>query len=49
MHVFHAFTGADNVGRFSGLGKKMWFQLYMKVGREVIAVLMKLIEEGDVT
>ena len=31
LHVFNAFTGADNVGRFSGLGKTKWFQQYMKV------------------
>jgi len=49
LHVFHAFTGADNVGRFSGLGKTMWFQQYMKVDRKVISALMKLTEEGDVT
>jgi len=49
LHVFNAFTGADNVGRFSGLGKTKWFQQYMKVDREVISALMKLTEESDVT
>jgi len=42
LHVFHALTGADNVRRFSGLGKTMWFQQNMKVDREVIAALTKL-------
>ena len=45
--VFHAFTEADNVGRFSGLGKTNWFQHYMKVDRNIISALMKLTEEGD--
>lgn len=49
LHVFHAFTGADNVGRFSGIGKTKWFQQYMKADREVISALMKLTEEADVT
>ena len=45
--VFHTFTGADNVGRFSGLGKSKWFQQYMRVARDIISALMKLTEEGD--
>ena len=49
LHVFHAFTGADNVGRFSGLGKTKWFQQYMRADKEVISALLKLTEEGDVT
>ena len=27
LHIFQAFTGADNVGRFSGLGKTKWFSI----------------------
>ena len=49
LHVFHAFTGADNVGRFSRLGKTKWFQQYMRADKEVISALLKLTEEGDVT
>ena len=30
LHVFHAFTGADTVGRFFELGKTKWSQQYMK-------------------
>ena len=26
LPVFHAFIGADNVGKFSGIGKTNWFQ-----------------------
>ena len=47
--VFHEFTGADNVGRFSGLGKTKLFQQYMKVDRDIISTLMKLTEEGNLT
>ena len=49
LHVFHAFTGTDTVGRFSGLGKTKWFQQYMKTDDEVVAALTKLTEENDVT
>ena len=49
LHVFHAFTGADTVGRFSGLGKTKWFQQYMKADSEVVAALMKLTQKSDVT
>ena len=46
LAVFHAFTGADTVGRFSGIGKTKWFQQYMKSDRDIISALMKLAEEG---
>ena len=42
LHVFHAFIGADIVGRFSGLGKTKWFQQCMEADSEVVAALMKL-------
>lgn len=49
LHVFHAFTGADNIGRFSGIGKTTWFQLYLKADTEIIANLLKLSEITEVT
>ena len=49
LPVFFAYTGVDNVGWFSGLGKTKWFQQYMKVDRHIISALMKLTEEGDIT
>ena len=49
LPVFHTFTGADNVGRISGLGKTKWFQWCMKVERDIISALMKLTNESDIT
>ena len=47
--VFHAFTGADNVGRFSGVGKTKWFQHYINAERNIVKALMKLPEDDDLT
>jgi len=49
LPIFHAFTGADNIGRFSGVGKTRWFQHYIKAERDVVSALMKLPEDGDLT
>ena len=49
LPVFHAFTGADNVGRFSGVGKTKWLQHYIKADRNIVKVLMKLPEDDDLT
>jgi hypothetical protein len=35
LPVFHAFTGTDDVGRFSGIGKTKWFQQYLKAGQDI--------------
>jgi len=34
LPAFHAFTGADNTGRFSRIGKATWLQVYTKAERE---------------
>ena len=47
LPIFHAFTGADNVGKFSGIGKTKWFQQYMKAYVDLPRALMKLPVEGD--
>lgn len=47
LPIFHAFSGADNVGRFSGLGKTNWFQQYLKAGMETISALMHTISECE--
>src|SRR6218665_3112622 len=39
--AFHTFTGADNTGRFSRIGKATWLQLYMKANRDVISSLQQ--------
>ena len=50
LPIIHAFSGADNVGRFSGLGKtKCRFQQYLKAGIETISALMQLPEDGTLS
>ena len=47
LPVFHAFTGAHNVGKFSGISKTKWFQQYLKADMDLPRALMKLSEEGE--
>src|SRR6218665_85228 len=47
--AFHAFTGADNTGRFSRIVKATWLQVYMKADRDVISSLQMLSTEAEVT
>src|SRR6218665_574472 len=47
--AFHVFTGADNTGRFSRIGKATWLQVYMKADRDVISSLQMLSTEAEVT
>ena len=49
LSTFHAFTGADNIGKFSGIAKTRWFQQYMKADVNLPRALMKLPMEGDLT
>ena len=49
LPVFHAFTGADNVGRFSGVGKMKWLQHYINAERNIVKALMKLPKDDDLT
>ncbi len=49
LPVFHAFTGTDNVGKFSGISKTKWFQQYMKADVGLPRALLKLPVEGDLT
>ena len=49
LPVFHAFTGTDNVGRFSRIGKTKWFQQYMMIESDIISALIALTEQGDLT
>ena len=41
--AFHAFTGADNTGRFSRI-----LQVYMKADREVVSSLQMLSKDAEV-
>ena len=49
LPAFHAFTGADNAGRFSRIGKATWLQVYLKTNEEVINALQMLLDEAEVT
>lgn len=49
LPAFHAFTGADNTGRFSHIGKTKWLQAFMKADREIISSLQLLSAETEVT
>ena len=49
LPAFHAFTCADSTGRFSGIGKETWLQVYMKAERDVISSLQMLSTEAEVT
>ena len=49
LPAFHAFTGADNTGRFSRIGKATWLQVYTKADRDVISSLHMLSTEAEVT
>ena len=47
--MFHAFTGTDNIGKFSGKSKMKWFQQYLKVDVNLPRALMKLPIAGELT
>jgi len=47
LPIFHAFTGADNLGKFSGIGKTKWFEQYLKADVDLPRALMKLPLDGD--
>ena len=49
LSAFHAFTGADNIGRFSGIGKKTWFKAFLNAESNSIYALKKLLESNEVT
>ena len=49
MPAFHAFTGTDNTGRFSRIGKATWLQVYIKADKDVISSLQMLSTEEEVT
>ena len=44
LPAFHAFTGADNTGRFSRVGKSTWLQAYLRTDEDVINALQMLEE-----
>lgn len=49
LPTFHAFTGADNTGRFSRVGKTTWFKIFLKADGDAIRALQMLSENIEVT
>jgi len=45
----HAFSGADNTGRFARIGKPTWFKLFMEAEDDVIEALWTHCDEVDVS
>jgi len=39
LPAFHAFTGADNTGRFTGIGKVTWLNMYLKADDHLIKAM----------
>lgn len=35
LPALHAFSGADNTGKFADIGKAMWFQLFLKADEHI--------------
>ncbi|KAJ4942895.1 hypothetical protein JOQ06_005407, partial [Pogonophryne albipinna] len=48
LPAFHAFTGADNTGKFSHIGKATWLQIYLKADEDIINALQMLLDEAEV-
>ena len=48
LPAFHAFSGADNTGRFSRVGKATWLQVFLKADDDIINAL-HMLEEAEVT
>ena len=49
LPAFHVFTGADNIGRLSRIGKATWLQVYLKTDEEVINALSLQVLFDEVT
>ena len=48
LSAFHAFTRADNIGRFSGTGKKTWFKAFLNAESNSTRALKKLLDNTEV-
>ena len=49
LPAFHAFTAADNTGRFSRIGKATWLHVYLIADEYIVKALQMLMDEADVT
>ena len=44
LPVLHAFSGADNVGKFNPIGKATWLNVFLKAGNDVADGLLELLK-----
>ena len=49
LPALHAFSGADNVGKFNRIGKAKWLKAFLKSSNDVIDAMIGLMESKDVT
>ena len=49
LPAFHAFTGADNTGHFSRIGKATWWNIYLKADDHVLKALQMISQTEKVT
>jgi len=49
LPAFHAFTGADNTGRFARLGKAKWLQKYQKADADMVTAFYMLCKEAELS
>jgi hypothetical protein len=49
LPAFHAFSGADNIGRFARIGKTTWLKHFIEADEEVVGALTMLSSDRDVT
>ena len=49
LPAFHAFTGADNTGRFARHGKAKWFQCYLKADDDMVDAFAMLCKDAELS
>lgn len=49
LPAFHAFSGADNTGRFARVGKATWVKIFLEADDNTIEALKKLLDDTEVT
>ena len=49
LPAFHAFSGADNNGRFAKVGKVTWFKAFMKADDDIIKAFKMLSDDTKLT
>lgn len=49
LPALHAFSGADNIGRFARVGKTTWFKLFLEADEHVVQALTMLASNSEVS